>query len=100
MEENKSFGAPTNGGSDMPDTAAENKKRPLAVKLSVAGLILSVFGGMGIFFALAGLIMGLSGRKKDAAQYNSAVFVGAGGMILSVIFGALALVMVLLLLNK
>ncbi|MBP5193418.1 MAG: hypothetical protein J6126_01665 [Clostridia bacterium] len=77
----------------------ETKKRPLAVKMSIAGLILSVLGGIGVIFALVGLIMGLEGKKKDAALYNSAVFVGAGGIALSAIFGALTVIAAVLLIK-
>ena len=77
----------------------ETKKRPLAVKMSIAGLILSVLGGIGVIFALVGLIMGLEGKKKDAALYNSAVFVGAGGIALSAIFGTLTAIAAVLLIK-
>ncbi|MBO7377582.1 MAG: hypothetical protein J6U35_01760 [Clostridia bacterium] len=77
----------------------EIKKRPLAVKMSIAGLILSVLGGIGVIFALVGLIMGLEGKKKDAALYNSAVFVGAGGIALSAIFGTLTAIAAVLLIK-
>ena len=57
-----------------------------ALNLSVIGLILSVFGGLGIFFSVAGLIMGINLAKHDKVGSRYAITLGVIGAVLSVLF--------------
>jgi len=80
-------------GVAMADRGASSQKNAPATRiclnLSVIGLIVSVFAGLGIFFSLAGLILGCVRRKDDALVSRYAIVMGIIGIVLSVIFAAL-----------
>ena len=70
-----------------------------AINLSVIGLIASLLCGVGIFFSLAGIIMGCVNRKQDALVSRYAIVMGISGSALSIIFAFLEIYAVTVMLS-
>ncbi len=76
----------------------ENRKQRTGLNLSLIGLILSVFAGLGIFFSIAGIAVGACRYKRDNVACKYAIGLGIAGVIMSVIFGVLLTIVIITLL--
>lgn len=61
----------------------------LALNLSLVGLILSVFCGLGIFFGVAGLVLGALWGGNRYQATSMAIKLGITAIVLSAAFGLL-----------
>jgi len=91
---------PTVSGDNTANVQqGENKKKTrTAVNLSVIGLILSVFGGLGVFFSVAGIVCGMLRKNEDATSSSFAILLGTVGTVLGVLFAGMLLVCLIILL--
>lgn len=71
------------------------RKRSVALNLSLVGLILSVFAGLGIFFSIAGTAAGACSKRDESSARTSAIAIGIGGIILSAIFIVLTVIILI-----
>ena len=72
----------------VPDERIAARLRT-AMNFSVLGLILSVFAGVGLFFGVAGVIIGVKYRGEGETASRYAVGIGIAAAVLSLVFGAL-----------
>ena len=75
--------------NDACQESGGDKKSRTAVNLSVIGLILSVFGGVGIFFSVAGVICGMLKKDIDPLSSRFAILLGSLGAVLALIFAGM-----------
>ena len=71
------------------DELSGGKQLRRALNFSVAGLILSIFFGVGSVFGAIGMILGILNRKKDQAASRYAIGIGIAAIVLSIIFAVL-----------
>ncbi|MBP5308398.1 MAG: hypothetical protein J6Z34_04610 [Clostridia bacterium] len=92
-EENKKLTSPAEISQSEPapdpKEEMENGRLRIALNLSVIGLILSVFAGLGVFFGVAGAITGAVNRRENENASRYAIGIGIAATALSVIFAVL-----------
>lgn len=69
-----------------------------ALNLSIIGLILSVFCGIGLVFSIIGTVLSAVYKKDDALSCKYSMAMGISGIVLSVAFIVLTVVCLFLLL--
>ena len=68
-----------------------------ALNLSLVGLILSIFCGVGLVFSIIGTVLGATHSKYDKTASKYSVGMGIAGIILSSIFIVLTVVVIVVL---
>ncbi len=83
------YSQPTQAPAQKPKEPPTAKKMRLALNLSLVGLILSVFCGLGIFFGVAGLVLGALWGGTRYQATSMAIKLGITAIVLSAAFGLL-----------
>ena len=93
VEENKIVAEGSAKENEPAARSAEEEKNAsrlrTAVNFSVIGLILSVFAGAGIVFAVTGIVFGAKCRLEGETASRYAIGLGVAAAVLSFVFGAL-----------
>lgn len=93
-------GSPASGQCEQTVNRSNTGVRK-ALNLSLVGLILSIFCGVGLVFSIIGTVLGATHSKYDKTASKYSVGMGIAGIILSSIFIVLTVaVIVVLVLNS
>ncbi|MDY2851863.1 MAG: hypothetical protein SOV55_07070 [Candidatus Borkfalkiaceae bacterium] len=93
-------GSPASGQGEQTVNRSNTGVRK-ALNLSLVGLILSIFCGVGLVFSIIGTVLGATHSKYDKTASKYSVGMGIAGIILSSIFIVLTVaVIVVLVLNS